>query len=394
MQDRKLNLGVVGVGGRGKENLGGAFTENVLAICDTNDEALARALGRCSLGTRGFSDYRRMLEELHKQLDAVLINTPDHTHHPIAMLAMEYGLHVYCEKPLAHSVRQVREMTQKAAEKNLITSMGNQMHTCLNYRRTVEIVQSGLLGEIQEVHVWCGKGWGGNTVRPDREDPCPASVHWEEWLGPAPKRPYAAQLYHPSNWRRWWDFGSGTLGDMGCHFMDLVFWALDLKAPLTVEAEGPALEDQTEMAPLGLKVTYEFAYRGRTLQVFWYDGDIQPAILEKWGLTKWPGGVFFVGTEGAIQADYTKRTLAPKEKFENFQEPAPWIPESKGHFADFFDAIRTGTLPPCHFGYTGLLTETVLLGAAAYRSGSKIIWDAEKLQAVGNKKAQEFIDAD
>jgi len=389
---RKLNLAVIGVGGRGKENLGGAFTENVIAICDTDDAALARALERCG-SARGYSDYRQLLTELHDRLDAVIINTPDHTHYPIAMEAMELGIHVYCEKPLAHSVRQAREMARKAAEKQLITSMGNQMHSCTNYRRVVEIIQSGALGKIQEVHVWCGKGWGGNSVRPNREDPVPAAFHWNEWLGPAPKRPYAERLYHPANWRRWWDFGSGTLGDMGCHYFDLVFWALGLKSPKSVQAWGPNINEQTEMAPYGLKIEYEFLHEGKPLKVFWYDGDIQPEVLEKYGLTKWLGGVFFIGTEGAIQADYTKRIMAPVEKFENFKEPAPWIPDSKGHFADFFNGIRTQTLPPCHFGYSGPLTETILLGVAAYRSQSHIEWDSENLRAVENPEAQIFIDA-
>lgn len=393
MQIPKLNLAVIGVGGRGKENLGGAFTENVLAICDTDEEALARALGRCHFLTRGYSDYSEMLDELHDQLDAVIINTPDHTHHPIAMKAMEYGLHVYCEKPLAHSVRQVREMTRKAAEKGLITSMGNQMHVCENYHRVVEIIQSGGIGTVQEVHVWCGKGWGGNSVRPSREDAVPASFHWDQWLGNAPSRPYVSGIYHPANWRRWWDFGSGTLGDMGCHYLDLVFWALNLKAPKTIQAWGPALEAQTEMAPLGLKVKFLFESEGKPLRVFWYDGETQPEILERYGLTKWLGGVFFVGSEGALQADYTKRVMAPKEKFANYQEPKPWIPASKGHFADFFEGIRTLTPPPCRFACTGPLTETILLGVAAYRSGSKIVWDSENLTAVGNPAAQAFIDA-
>ncbi len=391
-QTRKLNLAVVGVGGRGKENLGGALAEKVVGICDTDETALTRAVER-SRGARGFFGYRQLLDEFHDKLDAIIINTPDHTHYPIAMDAMELGIHVYCEKPLAHSVRQAREMARKAAEKNLVTSMGNQMHSCANYRRVVEIVQSGALGQIREVHVWCGKGWGGNYVRPDREDPIPPLLHWKEWLGPAPERPYAERLYHPANWRRWWDFGSGTLGDMGCHYFALVFWALGLQSPKSVQAWGPDLKQQTETAPLGLKIEYEFLHEGRPVKVFWYDGDVQPEILENYGLTKWPGGVFFIGTEGAIQADYTKRIMAPLEKFADFKEPAPWIPDSKGHFADFFNGIRTRTLPPCHFGYAGPLTETILLGVAAYRSNSRIEWDAENLCAIQNPKAQSFIDA-
>jgi predicted dehydrogenase len=189
----------------------------------------------------------------------VVVSTADHVHAPASVMAMKLGKHCYCEKPLAHSVFEVRTMARVAREGKVATQMGIQIHAGSNYRRVVEIIQAGLIGPVAEVHVWVGKGWGGGD-RPPGAQPVPKNLHWDLWLGPAPERPFAAERYHPAQWRRWWDFGNGTLGDMACHYMDLPFWALGLKHPTTIEAEGPPVHPET--CPLGLIVRYEFPARG------------------------------------------------------------------------------------------------------------------------------------
>ncbi|MDO4570963.1 MAG: Gfo/Idh/MocA family oxidoreductase [Planctomycetia bacterium] len=392
--EKKLNLALIGVGARGKENLGNALRENVVAICDTDESMLFRANQRCRPGTRFYSDYRLLLEEMSGVLDAVVISTPDHSHFPIAMDAMDRGLHCYCEKPLAHSVRECRLMAQKAKEKRLITQMGNQMHTTENYRRVVELLRAGTLGRIHHAHVWCKKGWGGvDTPLPSPEEPT-LGFHWDSWLCNAKKRPFVEKIYHPSNWRRWWDFGSGTLGDMGCHYMDIVFWALGLTHPYKIAASGPDLAHQKNLAPLSLKVEYLFPSpdAGEEIRVTWYDGDYRPEVLDRYGFSYWLGGVVFEGTEGALAADYTQRIFAPEEKFKGTLPEVETIPPSPGHFVDFCNAIRSGTPTDCDFSYTSRLTETILLGVAAYRSGGEILWDAERLCAGSNSKAQFYIE--
>ncbi|MDO4582656.1 MAG: Gfo/Idh/MocA family oxidoreductase [Planctomycetia bacterium] len=390
--ERRLNLAVIGVGGRGKEVLGGAFVENVVAIADVDEDFLRKAALRCCGETKLYNDYRRLLEENHTRLDGVVVNTPDHTHFPISMLAMEYGLHVYCEKPLAHSVRECRLMAEKAREKKVITQTGMQMHALENYRRVVEMIQSDAIGTVSEVHVWCGKGWGGNDVRPAETQEPPRNLHWDLWLGNAPQRPYHSQCYHPANWRRWWDFGSGTLGDMGCHYMDLAFWALNLDAPKTIRATGPSLETQTEMAPLRLRVDYVFPTPQEEIQLTWYDGDETPEVLVKNQLPLWLGGVLFVGSRGMLLADYTHRILLPEADFANYEPPPATIPPSPGHLKEWLQGIRTQEEPSCHFGYTGRLTEAVLLGVVAYRCGETLYWDAAAGKVIGNERAQKLVE--
>ena len=265
--------------------------------------------------------------------------------------------------------------------------MGTQIHAENNYRRVVELVQSGAIGPIQEVHVWVGSQWGGGE-RPTETVAVPKELDWDLWLGPAPARPYNP-TYLPANWRRWWDFGNGTLGDMGCHYMDLVFWSLGLRHPSTVAAEGPPLNHET--APLGLKAIWEFPARGDkpAVTVTWTDGD---RVENKFDGHELPGaGVYFIGSEGSMFADYGSHRLFPEEKFKDFKAPEQTIADSIGHHEEWIAACKTGSPTTCNFDYSGALAECVLLGTVAYRVGKKLEWDAEALKAKNAPEADEFL---
>jgi predicted dehydrogenase len=302
---------------------------------------------------------------------------------------MKLGKHCFCEKPLAHNVYEVRVMTELARNKKLATQMGTLIHATSNYRRVVELVKSGAIGPVAEAHVWCGKDWGGGE-RPKETPPVPPNIHWDLWLGPAPERPYHP-CYLPAQWRRWWDFGNGTLGDMACHLMDLPYWALDLAHPLAVEAEGPPVHPET--CPHALVVRYEYPARGDQppVKLTWYDGVNRPPQLAANGLPDWGMGVLFVGREGMLLADYGRKELYPKEKFAQFKAPEPTIPESPGHHKEWIAACKGGPAGLCNFDYAGPLSEAVLLGTVAYRVGKKLEWDAAALKATNCPEADEYL---
>ncbi|MDO4550540.1 MAG: Gfo/Idh/MocA family oxidoreductase [Planctomycetia bacterium] len=377
----KLNIAIIGPNGRGMATVTEMTGENIVAMCDADTKRLDGAMKHAPQAQK-FTDFRKLYETV-KDLDAVCVCTPDHTHAPASLMGMRMGLHCYCEKPLTHDIRESRVMREVAAEKKLVTQMGTQIHAGENYRRAVEIVRSGALGDIYEAHVWCGKGWGmpEDAKRPTETPPVPETLNWDAWIGPAKMRPYHS-CYHPGGWRRWWDFGNGTLGDMGCHYMDLVFWALNLRDCLTVEATGPAVNP--ECAPLALSVKYEFPARDKMppCLVTWHDGTLRPPVLAEKNL-KLPGaGVLFVGKDGMLFADYTKTQLLPESKFADFKRPEPWIPSSPGHHKEWLQGIRENKpgLALCHFDYSAPLTETILLGSVAYRVGEKLEWDAKNLR--------------
>lgn len=385
----KLNIGVIGVGGRGHDNLVGVKSENIVALCDVDKRNLDRAAAEFT-DARLFFDFRELLAR--DDLDAVVVSTPDHTHAPIAAAALRRGLDVYCEKPLAHSVHEVRMLTQLAGVHGAITQMGTQIHSWPNYRRVVERVQSGAVGTVRAVHVFCnGKTWSGGE-RPTETPPVPDGLHWDLWLGPAPARPYHPD-YHPASWRRWWDFGGGTLSDMACHYMDLAFWALDLAHPSTVEAKGPALHPET--TPAGLVVHYEFPARGKlpALDLTWYDGDHRPPILAELGIDKWQDGVLFVGDDGRwLVADYSNMELGPQAKFTGFSPPPQYVPDTIGHYEEWLEACRTRGRTTCPFSYSGPLSEAVLLGNVSFRCGGrKLDWDARNLRVRNVPEAAAFL---
>ncbi len=385
--NEKLNIAVVGTANRAAANIEGVQGQNIVAICDIDDRLLGKA-GERFPKAKKYNDFRKMLEQ--NDIDAVVVSTADHIHAPASVMAMGLGKHVYCEKPLSHSVYEARILTEAAAKAKVATQMGTQIHAGENYRRVVEVIQSGAIGPVRECHVWVGKAWGGGD-RPSETPSTPEYLHWDLWLGPAPERPYHP-TYQPANWRRWWDFGSGTLGDMACHYMDLPFWALNLKHPLSAEAEGPPVNAET--APLSLSVRYEFPARGELppLALTWYDGGKRPALLSEPGMPTWKGdGVLFVGDKGMLLADYSRYRLLPESDFKDFEPPARSIPKSIGHHAEWIAACKTGSPTTCHFGYSGPLSETVLLGTVAYRTGQKLTWNSDDLKAKGCPEADRYI---
>ena len=390
--NEKLNVAVIGVSGRGGANLGGVARENVVALCDVDANRLAKAAKRFPKA-KTFADFRKMLPAVEKSIDAVVVSTPDHTHAGPAAMAMRMGKHCYCEKPLTRTVFECRTLVDLANKNKLVTQLGTQIHAGDNYRRVVELVQGGAVGPVGEVHVWCSCRYGGVT-RPKDTPPVPANLDWDLWLGPAPFRPYHP-CYLPGRWRSWWDFGTGGLGDFGCHYTDLPFWALKLRHPITVEAEGPPLHP--EAVPLWLIVRYEFPARGPLppVKLTWYHGGKQPArlgeLLQPKERGKWKSGVLFVGTKGVLLANYNARVLLPKAKFAGYQPPKPTIPASIGHHREWIVACKSGGTTTCNFDYSGTLTEAILLGNAAFRAGEKLQWDAKALKATNTAKAEPYI---
>lgn len=375
----RLRVGVIGVAGQGSYNLGNAANAaDIAALCDVDEKRAGTARERFPQA-KFYTDFRQLIEQ--KGLDAVVIATPDHTHAPAAAAALKAGLHVYCEKPLTHTVHEARVITELAAKHKRVTQMGTQIHAGANYRRVVELIQGGAIGTVKDVHVWCGKSWGGGD-RPKETPPVPAGLHYDLWLGPAKERPYHP-AYIPFNWRKWWDFGGGTLADMACHHMDLPFWALKLRHPTKVSAEGPP--PHAETASVWTIVKYEFP----GVQLTWYDGGKRPAQLD--GLPKWGDGCLFIGDKGMLLADYGNHRLLPEKQFEGFTPPKPTIPNSIGHHKEWVEACKTGGTTTCNFDYSGALTESVLLGNVAYRLGKPITWDAANLKAVGEPEAERFL---
>jgi predicted dehydrogenase len=380
--DRKVRLMVIGVGGQGAANLQAVAGEEVAILCDVDQQRLDAARERHPLA-RAVRDYRPILRDPVESawLDGVVISTPDHTHFLPAALALQQGLGVYCEKPLTHTVRQARQLQQLARQHDCITQMGTQMHAQENYRRVVEAIRAGAIGPVREVLVFVnGTDWSA-AVLPPLAEPLP-QLDFDLWLGPAAEQPFRSGL-HPAGWRRYWAFGGGTTADMGCHFLDLAYWALELDAPTSLLADGP--EPHADCAPAGLRCEYAFPPRGArpAVTVRWHGGKDRPtAALEQRGLTAWNNGVLFLGEDGWLIADYTRHELGPAARREVWVPPAPSLPPSPGHHREWLQACRDRTQPSCHFDYAAPLTMTVLLANAAYRGarGQRLSWDARRLR--------------
>ncbi len=400
----KLNIASIGVHNRAAANLKGVATENIVALADI-DRDLLEAAGEKYPNARRYRDYRVMLEKEAENLDAVVVSTPDHSHAPAASMAMKLKKHVYCEKPLAHTIYEARTLAELAAREGLVTQMGTQIHAEENYRLVVELVQSGSIGAVKEVHVWVGVDYSGRRLTTGGQQP--SHVDWDLWLGPSPSRPYCESVkedgsvigVHPFNWRWFWDYGTGSLGDFACHWMDLPHWALKLMPPSRISATGPT--PLLESTSSGLVVTYEYPAREDMPPVTlkWYDGGKKPEILATLKDAKGEpldrkSGQLFVGSEGMILSNYSEHMLLPVEKFAGFKPPDPFIPRSIGHHQEWIQAIKSGGTTTCNFDYSGALTEAVLLGVVSYRSGQTLEWDAPSLRVTNSAAAQQLIHKD
>jgi predicted dehydrogenase len=381
-RDEPINIGVVGVGGRGRDNLMAVRSERVVALCDVDRQHLAAAQ-RDFPSAKVFVDFRELVQM--PGLDAVVISTPDHTHHPVAMFAVLHELDIYCEKPLAHTVAQARRMATASREHGLVTQMGIQIHANANYRRVVEAIRGGAIGAVREVLVFVnGTDWSAAGMPPS--SPVPEQLDWDLWLGPAAERPYSS-AYHPAGWRRYWAFGGGTTADMACHYMDLPFWALDLDAPRTLQSDGP--EADAEGAPAGMTCDFEFDARGERgpVRLRWWCGNLRPTEeLAARGLAAWSNGVLFVGERGWLISNYDQHELGPAAAFRDYQPPPPSIESSPGHHLEWLRCCRDRKTPTCSFDYGGPLTETVNLANVAYRAarGRRLQWDAAALAFRGD----------
>ncbi len=403
--NEKIDLAFIGVGGRGRSNLSEVekLGDNVVALCDVNQQNLDAAYQKHQ-GAQTFTDFRKLYEDF-KSFDAVVVSTPEHVHAFATMPALRMKKHVYSEKPLTHSVWEARMIREAAREAKVATQMGTQIHAGTNYRRVVELVRSGAIGPVRECHVWVSRAWGLQseeaakrnkdivfvTERPREAQTPPPHLNWDLWVGPAPERAFNEVYFPGPKWYRWWDFGSGTMSDLGSHWNDLPFWALDLDAPQTIEAAGPPAHP--EIAPASMSATYEYAARGShpALKLTWHQGESKPAILAEGKIPLWGNGVLFIGDKGMLLADYSKHVLLPEKQFEGFVPPAPTIPDSIGHHAEWVRACKTGEPTTCNFDYSGALTEANHLGNVAYRVGKKITWDAEKLEVPGVPEAARII---
>lgn len=383
--NEKLNIGQIGTANRAAADLKEVSSQNIVALCDIDDNYLAAALKNYP-GAQKYNDFRKLLEQ--KDIDAIVIGTPDHTHAVATAGALKSGRHVYCEKPLTHTISEARIISELTKKHHRVTQMGNQIHASNNYRRVVELVKSGAIGEVREVHVWVGALYG-NRGKPVSA-PVPSHLHYDLWLGPIPEIPYSPN-YIPIAWRNYWAFGGGTMTDFCCHHMDLSHWALDLRYPLTVESEGPPV-DPIEV-PVWMISTFNYPARGAKppVKLVWYQGGKRPPFpectKESWG----DDGTLFIGEKGKLQSSYGNHRLLPEADFKDFVSPTPFIPNSIGHHNEWIEACKTGGPTTCNFDYAGALTETGLLGNVAYRVGKKIEWDPIKLRAKNCPEAEQFI---
>jgi predicted dehydrogenase len=314
------------------------------------------------------------------------------------------GKPVYCEKPLTRDVQEARIITEAAEKAKVATQMGTQNHAKPNYRRVVELIQSGAIGKVSEVHVWVARAWGLQSEedarkhdriyvadRPKESMTPPADLDWELWIGPAPYRPYHSVYLPGPNWYRWWDFGNGTMSDLGSHWIDLPFWALKLDAPLTIEAEGPP--PHPEIAPASMKAIYEYGPRGEmpACKLTWYQGTYKPQIWEEKGIPQYDSGVLFIGDKGMLLSDYNKHVLLPEKDFKDYEGPEPFLPVSPGQHEEWLIACKTGSPTGSPFRYAGPLSEANHLGNVAYRAGKKIEWDAANLLVTNCPDANQYI---
>lgn len=341
-----------------------------------------------------YQDWRELLDK-EKKLNSANISTPDHMHAPITMRAMQQGLHVYTQKPLTHTIHEARQLARVARDKKLVSQMGIQIHSHDVHRTIVAIIQDGAIGKVKEIHSWSGKGWGDKSPRPDRKDPVPDYLSWDGWLGVAADRPFIGNgYYHPGNWRKRLDFGTGTFGDMACHILDPVFTSVALTSPKSVRSDGDAPNDYNWS--LDVQVQYVFPgtkYSTDTVALNWYNGATRPpdSVKSLIGDRKLHDqGSIYVGTAGVLYSPYIAApVLLPAEKFKDYKMPQPG---GNNHYLQFVEACRGNGQTSAPFDYSGPLTESVLLGCLATRFPKTTLeWDAEKLQVTNTKDANQFV---
>jgi len=396
---RRLNVAIIGAGGQGGGNTNNvARTENIVALCDV-DQARAANTFNAHPNAAKFQDYRVMLDQ-QRNIEAVVVSTPDHMHAHASILAMRMGKHCYTEKPLTHSVWEARQMKLVARNNRVATQMGNHGTANSTLRQTVEVVRSGAIGEVREVHCWTNRPiWPQNIARPAETPAVPATMNWDLWIGCAPNRPYNP-AYAPFAWRGWWDFGTGALGDMACHTMNMPYMALNLGAPTSVTADvAHAVNNET--APMGCTVTYEFPARGNLppVRLYWYERRLPPRALFMDGLREGQNpsasGMLLVGSRGTIYSDSDyggSRRMLPTADFANYQPPTPTLPRATGQHAEWLLACKGGPPAMSNFvDYASGLTEMVLLGNVAMRTGQRIDWDSTNLRVTNTSSAAQYI---
>tara|TARA_B100000029_G_scaffold188703_2_gene186379 strand:+ start:1211 stop:2539 length:1329 start_codon:yes stop_codon:yes gene_type:complete len=394
----KLNIALVGVGKRsvgGVLNLPRVARENVVALCDI-DEQYAGPNFEKFPGARRWSDFRRMLDK-QKDIDAVVVSTPDHSHAAIAIAAMRHGKHVYCEKPLARTIGEVRRMRAVARETKVATQMGNHGTYEPTFRRAIEIIQSGAIGQVTQVHTWSDRPlafWKQSIARPAERPQTPDHLNWDLFLGPAPTRPYHP-IYHPFTWRGWWDFGTGVLGDIICHTVNMAYLALDLQYPTRVSTRSEGL--MAETAPKWAEMVYKFPARGERppVTVTWYESGRKPPVALALGETLPNNGALLIGDKGRLlQTDMYGAfyKLLPTEKFSEYIPPAPTLPRARNsHQQEWIDSAKTGSSTMSNFEYAGRLTEAFLVGNVALRTGQTLEWDGETMKARNCPEAERFV---
>jgi len=410
--NEKLNIAGIGVGGMGKSNLAACETENIVALCDVDPDYAAKTFAKYPQAKQ-YKDFRVMLDQ-QKDIDAVIVATPDHTHAVIALAAIERGKHVYVQKPLTHSVYEARVLTEAARKHKVVTQMGNQGHSGDGARLICEWIWDGAIGSVREVHAWTNRPvWpqGIEVERPTETPAVPPSLDWDLWIGPAPYRPYHP-TYHPSRWRAWWDFGTGSLGDLACHVIDPIFWALRLKYPISVEGcistywheVWEKTEPKNETYPRSTIVRYKFPAREGMPEVklTWWDGGMRPprpeALEEGQPMGDEDGGVLFLGDKAILMCGCYGRNprLIPESRMREYSQPAQVLDRipggDKGHEQDWIRACKGGKPACSNFDYSGPLSETVLMGNLAVRfPDRRLLWNGERMEVTNDKDANTYV---
>ncbi len=402
-----LNLAAVGAGGQAAGDIQALSSENFVALCDVDWNRAAGSFNRYPKARR-FRDYRSMLDKMAGEIDAVVVATPDHHHFHASMTAIAHGKPVYCEKPLTHTVEQARTLTLAARKAGVATQMGNQRQAAEYTRLVEEYVMDGAIGQVREAHLWTdrpsrglfGEYWPQGVGRPSDKPQVPGHLNWDLWLGPARERPYHP-AYLPFKWRGWWDFGTGALGDIGCHYFDPVFRALKLGAPASVEASSTRVNDETY--PVSSIITYQFPARGKMAPVkfMWYDGGLRPPRAQgiPAGAVMGTNGILLIGDEGLLLSGWDDGWhLYPEERAREYGSPPKKLARSPGHHQEWIDACKGGPAPGSNFDWAGPMTEAVLLGNVALRPQLRegltrrpLHWDSENLRFTNHDNASQFL---